>query len=233
MIFLPEQFNFLGRDELKLEAAEEIPGPSTRCLQDKAREQGIWIHGGSILEKGAPSGKCWNTSVLINPAGEITATYRKIHLFDVQIPGQVEIMESATVSPGERIVTAGTDLGRIGLSICYDLRFAELFRALAGEGAELVVVPAAFALQTGKDHWEVLLRARAIECQLYVVAPAQVGGHPPGRFCYGNTMIVDPWGTVIARCSEKTGWIIAEIDFSYLREIRRNLPSLQHMRLPF
>ena len=228
MVCLPEYFNFLGRDELKLAAAEEIPGPTISLLQEKARQRAVWIHGGSILEKGAPGGKCWNTSVLINSAGEMVAKYRKIHLFDVKIPGQVELMESATICPGDCVVTADTAYGRLGFSICYDLRFAELYRALSEAATELVMVPAAFTLQTGKDHWEVLLRARAIENQLYVVAAAQVGEHPPGQFCYGNAMIVDPWGTVIARCSEKPGWAMAKIDLAFMQQVRRNLPSLKH-----
>ena len=232
IVCLPEQFNFLGRDKLKIAAAEEIPGPTIVSLQKKAQEKSVWIHGGSVLEKGAPGNKCWNTSVLINPDGEIAAKYRKIHLFDINIPGQVELMESSTVCPGDTIVTADTEYGRIGFSICYDLRFAELYRLLTKKNIDLVVVPAAFTLHTGKDHWEVLLRARAVENQIYVVAPAQVGEHPPGRFCYGNSMIVDPWGTVIARCSERPGWAMAETDLAFIKETRSNLPCLEHIRLP-
>ena len=231
IVCLPEQFNFLGRDKLKIAAAEEIPGPAILALQEKAQQKRVWIQGGSIIEKGAPDSKCWNTSVLINPEGKITAQYRKIHLFDINIPGQVEMMESATICPGENIVTAETECGKIGFSICYDLRFPELYRLLTKRNIELAVVPAAFTLQTGKDHWEVLLRARAIENQIYMLAAAQVGEHPPGRLCYGNAMIVDPWGTVVARCSERPGWAMAEIDLKIIKEIRRNIPCLNNTRL--
>ena len=175
VVALPEYVSYLGPRELHEANAEPIPGPTTERFAAAARRHGIYLLGGSILERSDVPGKYSNTSVLFAPNGTILATYRKIHLFDIDLSGNVTANESATILPGDRIVTAEIAGHRVGLTICYDLRFPELYRLLALEGAELVFVPAAFTLYTGKDHWHVLLRARAIENQCYVVAPAQIG----------------------------------------------------------
>jgi predicted amidohydrolase len=182
---------------------------------------------------GNPPPRCYNTSVLFGPDGAILATYRKIHLFDVAVPPDVFFQESATVEAGNRAVVADTPLGRVGLTICYDLRFPELYRDLGAQGAEILAVPSAFTLTTGKDHWEPLLRARAIENQCYVLAPAQQGRHDDGglRQSWGHAMIVDPWGHVVALTSDGPGIAVAEVDRRRLRRVREHLPALQHRRL--
>lgn len=230
VIALPEYVNFLGPRELHEANAEPIPGPTTERFATAAQRYGIYLLGGSILERSDIPGKYFNTSVLFAPTGEILATYRKIHLFDVDLTGNVTSNESATILPGDRIVTAEIAGHTVGLTICYDLRFPELYRLLALAGAELVFVPAAFTLYTGKDHWHVLLRARAIENQYYVAAPAQIGPHDPGQQCYGHALVADPWGTVIAEAVNRVGVVVTTIDFAYLREVRAQLPSLANRR---
>lgn len=227
LVGLPEYFNFLGSDKEKLAQAEPIPGPTIERLAAKARAYGIYLHCGSIPERGERTDKVYNTNVLLNPQGEILAKYRKIHLFDIALEGQPSYRESATIQAGEEAVVVETDFAPIGLSICYDLRFPELYRRLAVQGAKIIFIPAAFTLYTGKDHWEVLIRARAIENQAYVIAPAQVGAHGGGkRACYGKSMIVDPWGTVLAKAPDKEGVIVADLDLEYLEKLRKELPSL-------
>ena len=196
-----------------------------------ARSRGLYVLAGSIAEKVSEPGKTANTSVLIADDGAIVASYRKIHLFDVAIPDGARYAESETVLPGDRAVIAPTPLGRIGLTVCYDLRFPELYRALATLGAEVITIPSAFTLFTGKDHWEVLVRARAIENLAYVLAPAQVGRHSSTRVTYGNAMIVDPWGVVLARCPDGEGVCVAPFKRDRLEQVRRELPSLKHRRL--
>ncbi|MDX1748414.1 MAG: carbon-nitrogen hydrolase family protein, partial [Halobacteriales archaeon] len=210
-----------------------LEGPTCERFADLAREHSIHLLLGSFNERSPWEDRCFNTSVLFGPDGSRLGVYRKIHLFDVELPPDVFFRESETVVPGEEIVVVGTVLGRLGLSICYDLRFSELYRELEGEGAELLTVPSAFTLTTGKDHWEPLLRARAIENQSYVVAPAQWGRHDDEglRHSWGHSMIVDPWGHVVALCSEGPGIAVAEIDRDRISEIRRRLPSLEHRRL--
>lgn len=230
VIALPEYVNFLGPRELHEANAEPIPGPTTERFATAAQRYGIYLLGGSILERSDIPGKYFNTSVLFAPTGEILATYRKIHLFDVDLTGNVTSNESATILPGDRIVTAEIAGHTVGLTICYDLRFPELYRLLALAGAELVFVPAAFTLYTGKDHWHALLRARAIENQYYVAAPAQIGPHDPGQQCYGHALVADPWGTVIAEAVNRVGVVVTTIDFAYLREVRAQLPSLVNRR---
>ncbi|MCM8746562.1 carbon-nitrogen hydrolase family protein [Thermomicrobium sp. CFH 73360] len=230
VIALPEYVNFLGPRELHEANAEPIPGPTTERFATAAQRYGIYLLGGSILERSDIPGKYFNTSVLFAPTGEILATYRKIHLFDVDLTGNVTSNESATILPGDRIVTAEIAGHTVGLTICYDLRFPELYRLLALAGAELVFVPAAFTLYTGKDHWHALLRARAIENQYYVAAPAQIGPHDPGQQCYGHALVADPWGTVIAEAVNRVGVVVTTIDFAYLREVRAQLPSLANRR---
>jgi len=230
LVALPEYVNFLGPRELHDANAEPIPGPTTERFAELARRLGIYLLGGSILERSEIPGKFYNTSVLYGPDGSILAIYRKIHLFDVDLTGNVTSNESATILPGDRIVTAEVAGHTVGLTICYDLRFPELYRFLALAGAELILVPAAFTLYTGKDHWHVLLRARAIENQCYIAAPAQIGPHDPGQQCYGHTLVADPWGTVIAEATNRVGVVVTTLDFGYLREVRQQLPSLANRR---
>lgn len=223
-VALPEYCNYLGPDGR--EAAEEIPGPTTERFRKKAVEHGIYLHCGSIREV-APGGKVYNTTVVFSPTGEELGLYRKIHLYDVYHLGGT-YKESATVEPGSELVTVPVDGFTVGLTICYDIRIPELYRALVERGAQILMTPAAFTLYTGKDHWEVLQRARAIENQAFVIAPAQYGSHPPGKQCFGNTMIVDPWGTVIARAREGECVVVADLDTDYRDEVQQKIPSLRH-----
>jgi deaminated glutathione amidase len=230
---LPEMFTYLGSATGRIAAAEPVPGPTTERLAAIARERRIWVLGGSVIE--SDDDRVYATSVLLDRDGELVARYRKVHLFDVDLPGQPRFRESSTFTPGDQLVTHDTDAGRIGLSICYDLRFPELYRGLMVMGAEVLFVPAQFQHETGKDHWEVLLRARAIENQCFVVAPGQWGtfGDPEkGRRSYGNSMVVDPWGRVLVRApDEGDGVWFADLDMAELRRIRQVLPALQHRRL--
>jgi predicted amidohydrolase len=235
LVVLPENFAFVGLDEQdKMPHAETLdaarPGPILGALVEAARASGVWVIGGGMPEA-APSGKVWNSAVTIAPDGRLAAVYRKMHLFDIQIPGAAEFCESRTVEPGREPVVVETPLAPVGLSICYDVRFPELYRLLSARGARLVVVPAAFTLHTGKDHWHALLRARAIENQVYVVAAAQVGRANEKRVCYGHSLIVDPWGTVIAEAPDRECVIVAEIDLGFQDKVRRELPCLSHRRL--
>ena len=230
---LPEVFTYLGRGAGRVDAAEPLPGgPGSDMMSQVARETGMWITGG-IIER---DGDCiYNTSPLFDPAGELAARYRKIHLYDVALPGQPPFRESATFTPGEQVVTHPTETARIGMSICYDLRFPELYRALMVAGAQVITVPSQFQFETGVDHWEVLIRARAVENQCFVVAADQWGtyGDPAkGRRSYGNSMVVDPWGRVLARASEEGDAVLTcELDLAELRRVRESLPALQHRRL--
>lgn len=227
-VALPENVDLIAPHGVKVAAAEPIDGPTFQLFADKAREKGIHLLAGSIGEQSEEPGKARNTSVLYGPDGSLLAVYRKIHLFDVEIENGPSIRESDVVAPGTDVVVADTDLARFGLSICYDLRFPELYRRLADAEADVLLVPSAFTAETGKDHWEVLLRARAIENTSWLIAPAQVGRHIKGRASYGNSMIVDPWGAVVARCSDGPGFCLAEIDPDLLERVRRSIPSLRH-----
>jgi len=231
LVGLPENFAFMGREEERISSAEPIDGPTITALQEVARARRIFVLAGSIAEKVEQPGKTANTSVLIAEDGAVVAAYRKIHLFDVNIPDGARYAESETVVPGDRAIVAPTALGRIGLTVCYDLRFPELYRQLATLGAELLTIPAAFTLYTGKDHWEVLVRARAIENLSYVLAPAQVGKHSQNRITFGNAMVVDPWGTVLARCPDGEGVCVAPFRRDRLEAVRREIPALKHRRL--
>jgi predicted amidohydrolase len=227
IVALPEYVNYLGGRDGQDEAAETIPGPITERFSAKASEHGIYLLGGSIHERTSTPGKYYNTSVLYGPGGDILAKYRKIHLFDIELTGNVSANESETILPGNEIVTATIDGHKAGLTICYDLRFPELYRLLALDGAEILFVPAAFTMFTGKDHWHTLLKARAIENQAFVIAPGQVGAHEPNDArCYGHSLVVDPWGTVLADSPDKEGVVTADLDFEYLRKLRKQLPSL-------
>lgn len=229
LVALPELWSCHGLDAVYKENAEPIPGPTTDFLGALARELGIYIVGGSILENSPNTPKLHNTSTFFGPDGELAAVYRKIHLFDVKAPDR-EYLESRTIEPGNEIVTAKAGVATLGLSVCYDVRFPELYRLLALRGAEVFTVPAAFTLQTGKDHWELLLRARAVENQAFVVAPAQWGQKADGRWTYGRSMIVDPWGTVLAQCPDRDGHALALLDLDYLDRFREEFPSLKNRR---
>lgn len=228
----PENTNYLGPHAEKARRAEPIDGPTCTRFAELARGLGIHLLLGSFNERSGDPERCYNTSVLFGPDGGILATYRKIHLFDVDIP-EVRFAESATCRPGHQVVAVPTPFATLGLSICYDLRFAELYRRLAEAGAEVLLVPAAFTLATGKDHWEPLLRARAIENQCYVIAPAQCGRHDDGglRESWGHACILDPWGQVVASVSDGPGLALAEIDLDRVARIRRSMPVAAHRRL--
>lgn len=230
LVALPENFNFLGPQEQEGENAEPIPGPTIRVLADEAQRHGIFILAGSILEGTEGTEKVYNTSVLLDPQGNEVARYRKMHLFDIEILGQLQATESATMLGGCELVTAETVFGTFGFSICYDLRFPELYRSLALLGARVIFTPAAFRLYTGKDHWEVLLRARAIENGVFMVAPAQIGARPPDVQSFGNAMIIDPWGTVVARAAEREMTVVATLDFSWQDKVRSAIPCLKQRR---
>lgn len=226
LVAFPEVVNILSEDP---QYAEAIPGPTTELLAEKAREHQIWIHGGSISEVNPHGVRTYNTTVLINPAGELVARYSKLHNFDMTLPDGSSVRESDRKEPGQEIVTVETELGHLGFAICYDMRFPELFRLMTLQGAQIIFLPANFTMPTGKDHWEPILRARAIENGCYLIAPNQVGVKE--KFvAYGNSMIVDPWGTVIARASDKPGVILAEIDLDYLDDVRRRNPSVANRR---
>ena len=229
LVALPELWSCHGLDEAYRENAESVPGPTTDFLGELARELGIYLLGGSILEGDPGAQRLSNTSTFFDPSGEMTAVYRKIHLFDVKVSDR-EYLESANIAPGSEIVTAKAGAATLGLSVCYDVRFPELYRLLALRGAEILAVPAAFTLQTGKDHWELLLRARAVENQAFVVAPAQWGQKADGRWTYGRSMIVDPWGTVLATCPDRDGHALATLDLDYLDRFRAEFPALTNRR---
>lgn len=228
---LPENFAWMGPEPERDQNAESLEGPTLSALQSLAKELGVTLLAGSMLERGAPGGRLFNTSVLFGPDGGRLGVYRKMHLFDVEVGDGQTYRESAAVAPGTEVVVANAPFGKVGLSVCYDLRFPELYRKHSEAGAVLLTVPAAFTLATGKDHWEVLLRARAIENQAYVIAPAQQGKHPKDRMTWGHAMIIDPWGLVTARASEGEGLAMAEFDEALLAKVRRSLPALQHRKL--
>jgi deaminated glutathione amidase len=226
VVVLPEKWNAIGTaSELHAAAEPTDGGESVEAMTSWARSHGVTIVGGSITERRDGRDKLSNTSLVVDPEGTVVATYRKIHLFDVEVGG-VTYRESEAEEPGDEPVVAHVEDWRIGLSVCYDVRFPELYRILALEGAELVTVPAHFTTPTGKDHWHVLLRARAIENQCYVAAAAQVGETLPGKPAYGRSLIADPWGIVLAQAPDEPTVITAELDRARLGEIRAKLPSL-------
>jgi deaminated glutathione amidase len=233
-VVLPENFAYMGEEEGRRAIAEDLDGergPIARCLSDAARSAGITVIAGGFPERSSDPSRPYNTCAVFAPDGTIAARYRKVHLFDVDLADGTKYRESASTSAGERAVVIEVDGVKVGLSICYDLRFPELYRALSAAGAEAIVVPAAFTLLTGKDHWHVLLRARAIEAQAYVIAAAQWGKHPRGRATFGKSCIIDPWGEVIGQVSEGEGVVLAMLDPAYLARVRANLPALLHRRL--
>lgn len=226
LVAFPEVVNILSEEP---QYAEPIPGPTTELLMKKAKEHGIWIHGGSISEVNPEGFRTYNTTVLIDPNGEIVARYSKLHNFDMTLPDGSSVRESDRKEPGKDITTIETELGHLGFAICYDMRFPEIFRLMTLQGAEVIFLPANFTMPTGKDHWEPILRARAIENGCYIIAPNQTGVKEKFT-AYGNSMVVDPWGTIIARASDKPGVILAEIDLDYLDAVRRRNPSVQNRR---
>lgn len=227
LIALPEKWNLLAGGEELLAGAEALDGPSLDAARSWARQLGIHLVAGSISERGEE--KASNTSVLIGPGGEDLAVYRKIHMFDVDAGG-IAYRESAHEDPGSEIVTAPLGELTLGMSVCYDLRFPELFRILALRGARLIALPSAFTTATGRDHWEVLLRARAIEDQVFLLAPNQVGKAPPHFDSYGHSLIVDPWGRTLAAAGEGECFIAADLDLAEQDRVRESLPSLANRR---
>ncbi|MBI1195313.1 MAG: carbon-nitrogen hydrolase family protein [Gammaproteobacteria bacterium] len=233
LVVLPENFAVMGMSEAdKVKAGEpEGSGPMQDFLSRMAKQHGIWIVGGTIPLKTAGAGKVSASCLVYDSAGEVKARYDKIHLFDVQIEGSgEEYTESAIIEPGRGVTVVDTPVGRLGLAICYDLRFPELFRSMLDLGAEIIALPSAFTAYTGKAHWESLIRARAIENQCYLVASAQGGYHLNGRETYGHSMIVDPWGTILDELDNGAGIVGAEIDLKLVRRIRERFPSISHRR---
>jgi deaminated glutathione amidase len=241
LVGLPENFAYLGNDrDHRLAIAEALPdpgaagtgpiGPILGAMQELARATGTWLLLGGFPERGAGN-KIRNSAALLDPSGAVVSVYRKIHLFDVDVPGGRSYRESEAIEPGAAPVVAATPWGGLGLSICYDLRFPELYRALTASGARIVTVPSAFTVETGKDHWHVLVRARAIENQVFLLAPAQFGMHGPNRKSYGHALVVDPWGVVLAECGDHEGVALARLDFDYQDRVRRALPVLTHRRV--
>jgi predicted amidohydrolase len=231
LIVLPENFGFLGEDHEKLAHAQPIDGPFTAPLREVARQAGVFVVAGGIPEVGPDADHVYNTSVLIDPSGDTAATYRKIHLFDVDLADGTRIQESRHVAPGDSPVVGTAREWSLGLTICYDLRFPELYRALVSSGADVLTVPAAFTLHTGKDHWQPLLRARAIENTCFVIAAAQTGRHSAARVSWGKSMIIDPWGTMLAVAPEGEGFALAVLDADALVRVRSQLPSLEHRKM--
>jgi predicted amidohydrolase len=233
LVALPEHFAYLGPEDQKPPSAQHLHGPLVKEFGALARELGIFLLLGSFPETTEPDLPPFNTSVLLGRDGVVLASYRKIHLFDVDLPGGPTYQESRFIHPGKEIVAIplpGTPF-TAGLTICYDLRFPELFRSLVEKGADLIFLPAAFTFTTGRDHWEALLRARAIENQAFVIAPAQWGLHSRGRRSYGRSLILDPWGTILAQAPDTESFIMAELDHARLSRLRQEMPCLQHRRL--
>jgi predicted amidohydrolase len=239
LVVLPENFAFMGEEAQKRAIAESVPpspscapeGPILGALVAAARASHVVVIGGGMPEASGDPARPYNTSVLVTPAGEVAAAYRKIHLFDVDLPDGTSLKESAATTAGAAPVVALVNGTPVGMTVCYDLRFPELYRALGALGARVVTIPSAFTLTTGKDHWHVLMRARAIENEVFVLAAAQHGKHPRGRQTYGKSLIVDPWGDVLAQCGEGEGFAVADLDFAYQDRVRAALPCLSHRRL--
>lgn len=228
-VSFPENVNYIGDADGKKASAEIIPGTTSKIFSKLAIKHKLWIHCGSYAEKIPNEDRVYNISIVVNPKGDIVSRYRKIHLYDVDISNGPAVKESAAVVPGKDIESFKTDFGLMGLTICYDMRFPELYRILALRGAKLIFVPANYTLFTGKDHWEVVLRTRAIENQCFIVAPGQCGIKPAFQ-AYGRSMVIDPWGTVIAQASDGEGLCLTEIDIARVDAIRQQLPSLPNRK---
>lgn len=234
LLSLPENFSFMGsKAGESLGIADDLSGPIMRRYCSLARESGIWLSLGGFQEKGLDDKHLFNTQVLLDDLGNIRSCYRKMHLFDVDVPGGPRFKESNFTTPGSELVVADSPVGRLGLTVCYDLRFPELYQQLRfRHNAQVLLVPSAFTTVTGEAHWEILLRARAIETQCYVIAAAQAGKHNEKRESYGDSMIIDPWGTVVARCPDRlsTGIAVAEIDPSLIDSVRMRMPVSEHRK---
>jgi len=230
LVALPELFNCLANPDIIVSQAEMVPGPTSLAMSELAARLRVTLLAGSIAQRVEGSDKVFNTSLLFSPEGEQRACYRKIHLFDIDLPGQITFQESGFMQAGDRLVVTETAIGRLGQATCYDLRFPELFRRLMDAGAEVLCVPSAFTLPTGRDHWQPLLQARAIENQTYVIASNQYGRNGPGIVTYGRSAIIDPWGVPLAIAADGETVITAEIDLDHQAEIRERLPALRHRR---
>jgi len=233
LVVVPECFAYLGPESGKIDVAESLDGkgPILESCRSTAKDVGVDVVYGGFWEKSVDPRKVRNACVYVRADGSVGPVYRKIHLFDVNLADGTQVLESETVEPGADVVVADAPFGKLGLSVCYDLRFPELYRRLVDEGAIALAVPSAFTLTTGRDHWHVLLRARAIEHQSYVLAGAQTGHHFKKRWSYGHALIADPWGTVLAECGEGKGVAVAPIDPAWVKRVRTSLPSLEHRRL--
>ncbi|MBF0455236.1 MAG: carbon-nitrogen hydrolase family protein [Magnetococcales bacterium] len=231
LIVLPECFSFMGRTEAEKIAGQEDPddSPSLQFLQEFAAKRGVWVVGGSISLSLPGNSRFANSCCVVDASGDLQARYDKIHLFDAQIGERQPYRESNLIQAGNRPVVVDTPFGRMGLSICYDLRFPELYRQLVAMGATLLTVPSAFTVSTGQAHWELLLRARAVENFSYVLAAGQEGKHPGGRRTYGQSLIVEPWGTVVGRCADGAGIVLAEIDQDRVVKARQKIPCLGYL----
>ena len=229
LVCFPEVMNLIGRNVGAGGGREPVPGLTTDLLRKKAEECGVFVHGGSITEEIPGERRSYNTSVFIGPDGNILAQYRKLHTFDITLADGTEFRESDRVCPGDQIVTVPTQLGTFGMSVCYDVRFPELYRLLALNGAQLFFVPASFTAETGAAHWETILRARAIENGCYVIAAGQTG-KKPAYTAYGHSMLVDPWGNVTVQAGTEPGIFYGEIDLDIVRKIRSQMPSLENRR---
>jgi predicted amidohydrolase len=233
LVALPENFAFLRREGAPIPCAQPLDGEIVETLRKLARAHALWLLGGSFPEALPGEPRVHNTSVLVAPDGSLAAVYRKIHLFDVDLRAQGGgcYQESATVAPGAEVIVADTPFGGIGLSVCYDLRFPELYRAQSARGARFLAVPSAFARETGRDHWEILLRARAIENQCFVIAPAQWGQHSADRASHGRALVADPWGVLLGVAPDRPALVLADCDLEQQQRIRATLPALAHRRL--
>lgn len=229
-ILLPENFSYLGNENQKLQITKTIQTESENFLKTTAKKFGIFLLGGGYAATSTDPKRVYNQSLLVNPDGHEIATYQKIHLFDVNIPGKAEFLESQTTLAGNKTITAQVENFNVGLSICYDVRFPELYQNLRKAGAHILTVPAAFTHHTGTLHWETLLRARAIENQCYVLAPTQTGVHSPTRHSYGHALIIDPLGKVLADANTEPGIITAEIDFNLIESVRKTMPVFTHKK---
>ena len=231
LVSLPEYWNYLGLDSEVVKFAESIPGPTTECLQELASELGIFLHGGSIVEKSEDNSKIYNTTVMIGPDGNILNKYRKLHLAEIHLQdNSTVVLESDNVMSGNSVEVVKTKLGTFGFSICFDMRFPELYRVLFLKGAEIIFVPSAFTMFTGKDHWDILLQARAIENQAYIVAAGQFGARSAEEVYYGRSVIINPWGIILSKAPDEPGVITAEIDLDYLRKVRQSIPCIKCRR---
>lgn len=236
LVVLPENFAYFGPEERKGQVAEALhqpQGPIARCLADLCRKHDLFLIGGGMPEVSGDVSRPYNTCVVVNPAGEVQARYQKIHLFDVTLPSGDKMHESRATTPGNAVVLVDVEGYRVGLSVCYDLRFPLLYAELRRRGADVLVVPAAFTQQTGQDHWRPLLQARAIENQCWLLAAGQWGVHPGGKTTFGHSMIIDPWGTVVGECPNRPSSVVHPVDATSLDDVRARIPCFEHRRTPW